>query len=108
MADLLRRAGKAFASANRSTFAALIGGAVVSASGAVLGSVLDAMYAGIEAGPSLDSTIDAVDNIVTESTGWTSARGRAAWLRERSVGRQDPGMTAYLLFLQELSVVRRS
>jgi D-erythrulose 4-kinase len=130
--DLLRRAGAAFASANPSTFAALVGGAVVSASADVGGSlfdgdnadrfarsvaeriaarggaergdktVLDALYAGIDSGPPLAAVIAAVEQMVAESSGWTSARGRAAWLRERSVGRQDPGMTAYLLFLREL------
>jgi dihydroxyacetone kinase len=137
-ADLLRRAGAAFASANPSTFAALIGGAVVAASGTMTGSlfdddnavafaravadrvagrghaergdktVLDALYAGIDAGGSLDAVIEAVREVVRESTGWVSARGRAAWLRERSVGLQDPGMSAYLAFLIELRAGRRS
>jgi dihydroxyacetone kinase len=136
-ADLLRRAGAAFASANPSTFAALIGGAVVAASGTMTGSlfdsdnavafarvaaeriaerghaergdktVLDALYAGIDAGGSLDAVIDAVRDVVRESTGWVSARGRAAWLRERSEGLQDPGMSAYLAFLTELRAARR-
>jgi dihydroxyacetone kinase len=136
-ADLLRRAGAAFASANPSTFAALVGGAVVAASATVTGSlfdgdnavafaravaeriaerghaergdktVLDALHAGIDAGGSLDAVVDAVRDTVHESAGWSSARGRAAWLRERSRGLQDPGMTAYLAFLTELRAARR-
>ncbi len=136
-ADLLRRAGAAFASANPSTFAALVGGAVVAAAGTVTGSlldggnavayaravaeriaarghaergdktVLDALLAGIDAGGPLDAVIDAVSDVVRESTGWVSARGRAAWLRDRSAGLQDPGMTAYLAFLTELRAARQ-
>jgi dihydroxyacetone kinase len=135
-ADLLRRAGAAFASANPSTFAALVGGAVVAASATLTGSlfdgdnavafaravteriaerghaergdktVLDALLAGIDAGGSLDAVIDAVRDTVHESAGWISARGRAAWLRVRSQGLQDPGMTAYLAFLTELRAAR--
>ena len=133
----LRRAGAAFASANPSTFAALIGGAVVAASGsagdavdprALLGAVTDRIAArggalrgdktvvdallasadALDAGGDLDAAIAAVEAVVSDSTGWTSRRGRAAWLQERSVGKQDPGMTAYLAFLHELRAARDS
>lgn len=133
----LRRAGAAFAAANPSTFAALIGGAVVGASGSVGDSVdprallstvaariatrggaargdktvLDALFASadaLDAGGGLNAAITAVETAISASTAWTSRRGRAAWLQERSVGKQDPGMTAYLAFLQELRAAQLS
>lgn len=134
-ADLVKRVGAAFASANPSTFAALIGGALVSSSsdvgpdlltragglrlagrvaeriaargGAKPGdkTVLDVL---LVQGETLDVTIKAVQDLIQESSNWTSARGRAAWLQERSVGLQDPGMTAYLDFLFELREAYRA
>jgi dihydroxyacetone kinase len=128
--ELLRRAATAFASANPSTFAALVGGAVVAASrtladgpwefaravadriaargGAARGdkTVLDAISASVDATGPLDDRITAVEATIRESTAWVSARGRAAWLRDRSAGHQDPGMTAYLDFLIELRAAR--
>ncbi len=141
-ATLLRRLGAAFASANPSTFAALVGGGIISASGrvgpagltdraAVLSwardvaaeiarrgkaepgdkTVLDAI------GPTLDllsSSTDGTaetavamlamaDAAVAELTTKPSGRGRAAWLRERSIGLKDPGMVAYRDLLADLA-----
>jgi dihydroxyacetone kinase len=139
---LLHHAAVAFASANPSTFAALVGGGVIRAAaqlgperpldastvleftqavadriadrgGAAAGdkTVLDTLGATIEvlrASPGgsgarlLDSVIDAADKTFTRMTQERSARGRAAWLGDRSIGRPDPGMAAYLGFLREL------
>ncbi len=138
---LLRRIGSAFASANPSTFAALVGGALVSASaevadglvdrahvaafarrafdriadrgGARLGdkTVLDAIAPSLEVLEAAAEESDAelveamavaAERAIDELTPAPSARGRAAWLQERSRGRQDPGMTAYAVFLREL------
>ncbi len=141
-AALLQRVGAAFASANPSTFAALVGGGVLFAAsrlgdesvsshasavrfvrdaisriasrgGASIGdkTVLDALSASADVlemhsdapgADVLDLMIDGVESVIAESTPRQSERGRAAWLRERSKGLQDPGMTAYLLFLKEL------
>jgi dihydroxyacetone kinase len=139
---LLHQAGVAFAAANPSTFAALVGGGVIRAAaqlgpdrpldastvlefaqavtdriadrgGAAAGdkTVLDTLGATIEvlrASPGgsgarlLDSVIDAADQTFARTTQQRSARGRAAWLGDRSIGRPDPGMAAYLGFLREL------
>ncbi len=137
-AEQLRRAGAAFASANPSTFAALIGGAVVSAAADLQGdpldpavavsfvaavadrirarggaepgdkTVVDALLAGAQNGSmDLDSIIESVQRAVDEGATRTSKRGRAAWLQERSVGLRDPGMVAYLRFLEDLRAVAR-
>ena len=50
----------------------------------------------------LTRVINSVRSAIDASTPLRSARGRAAWLQERSIGQQDPGMTAYLGFLEEL------
>lgn len=139
---LLQRIGAAFAGANPSTFAALVGGGILFAAsrlgeqslasraallqfgrdaaariaergGASLGdkTVLDAIVPSLDelerdpelgAIEALDRMIDVVSVVIADTTGLVSARGRAAWLRERSRGRQDPGMTAYLALLTEL------
>lgn len=39
---------------------------------------------------------------VEETSGLTSARGRAAWVGERGAGERDPGSVALLRFLEEL------
>lgn len=141
-AVLLQRVGAAFAAANPSTFAALIGGGVLYAASrldpserlaapaltsfaravaeriaergrAQLGdkTVLDALVPSIDAldpaqpgtaADTVDAMIATVERVIAETTPMQSARGRAAWLQERSAGRQDPGMTAYLAFLTEL------
>lgn len=48
----------------------------------------------------LAAAIAAADRAVAETTELQSRRGRASWLQERSIGLQDPGMTAFLRFLQ--------
>jgi dihydroxyacetone kinase len=53
----------------------------------------------------LDALIAAVDVAIAATTPLQSGRGRAAWLRERSVGLKDPGMVAYRAFLTELRAV---
>ena len=144
-AVLLQRAGAAFAAANPSTFAALVGGGIIAASrtigaGELAGSaaaadfiaalqeriverghaqlgdktivdVLDPTVAVLRSGLAggavdlLDAMIAVVDVAIAATTSLQSARGRAAWLRERSVGLKDPGMVAYRAFLQELRAV---
>jgi len=139
---LLQRIGAAFAAANPSTFAALIGGGIIHASGrlgasslagsseiaawardvqariaerggAAIGDkaildVLDPSLAALEAAhdrspiEALDLMIAAVDEATEATTPLQSARGRAAWLRERSAGLKDPGMAAYRALLAEL------
>jgi dihydroxyacetone kinase len=136
--EVLRASGTAFASANPSTFAALVGGGTLAAAaaatdenveadvvvtklqeriaqrgGADLGdkTVLDAIDAartsleGTRGAASSDrarAARDAVATAVEDGTGKHSQRGRAAWVGERSVGRQDPGQVAALRFLDEL------
>ncbi|MET4638415.1 dihydroxyacetone kinase family protein [Mycetocola sp. 2940] len=125
---LLREAGMAFASANPSTFAALVGAGLVSAStivddarpidedtalligrhvaesisrrgGAQLGdkTLLDVLSPALDelSGHPSEREFDAflqarVDEVAT----LRSARGRAAWHQERSVGLKDPGSVA--------------
>ncbi len=133
-AELVRRAGAAFATANPSTFAALVGGAVVSSSASIGPDLLTAAGAHrfvravadrlaarggaqpgdktvldvlLIEGDSLDRTIERVRAVIDDAATWPSVRGRAAWLRERSIGLQDPGMTAYLDFLLELRQARQ-
>lgn len=50
----------------------------------------------------LDAMIGTAQCQVDVTTGLQSAKGRASWLQERSVGHPDPGATAYLRFIQEL------
>jgi dihydroxyacetone kinase len=145
---LLQKVGTAFAGANPSTFAALLGGGILFAAsrlGAVSLSdratllrfgtdvadrirqrggaqpgdktVLDVilpslavleMSKDLRTVATLDRMIEAVQSAIEISTPLRSGRGRAAWLQERSMGQQDPGMTAYLAFLEELRVAMRS
>jgi dihydroxyacetone kinase len=139
---LLQKVGAAFASANPSTFAALLGGGILFAAsrlgdrslsdraslvkfgtdvadrivqrgGAQPGdkTVLDVILPslatldesdGLTPVDTLTRVINSVRSAIDASTPLRSARGRAAWLQERSIGQQDPGMTAYLGFLEEL------
>jgi phosphoenolpyruvate---glycerone phosphotransferase subunit DhaL len=141
-AEVLRAAGAAFASANPSTLAALVGGGLLAAAGAVgdtasleradvlrvgrtaagsiqtrgkaeLGdkTILDALVPSLDAlertdgGDALDAMIGAARAGVEETAGRQSQRGRAAWLGERSIGRPDPGATAYTRFLESMKEV---
>ncbi|MET0843051.1 MAG: dihydroxyacetone kinase family protein [Mycetocola sp.] len=125
---LLQEAGIAFASANPSTFAALVGSGIVSAStsvddtrpidkeaalligrqvaesisrrgGAQLGdkTLLDILSPALDElnGPVSKPEFDAyLQSRVEEVAALRSARGRAAWHQERSVGLKDPGSVA--------------
>lgn len=143
-AEVLRSAGTAFATANPSTLAALVGGGLLAAAGAVgdaasfgrdealrvgraaassiqtrgkaeLGdkTILDALVPSLDAldGAEGDSAIDAMvaaaRSGVEATAGKQSQRGRASWLRERSIGRPDPGATAYIRFLESVQAVLR-
>ncbi|MEO6826185.1 MAG: DAK2 domain-containing protein [Microbacteriaceae bacterium] len=153
--ELLMAVGKAFSTANPSTFAALIGGGLLAAAKTVHGNtaldradaiaigdavatriaergkaqlgdktVLDALIPSLEnlrgnrlgspdspnpsdspapdAAEVLDAMIATSHAQIDATTGLQSAKGRAAWVQERSVGHPDPGAVAYLRFLQEL------
>ena len=70
-------------------------------------TILDAMFPAAEAlleAPDgtrrLDAAIAAAEAGVIRSTPLQSRRGRASWLKERSIGLQDPGATAFLRFLE--------
>lgn len=141
--EVLRAAGAAFAAANPSTFAALVGGGLLAAAKSVrdaerltrtqtaavgraladsiatrgkaeLGdkTVLDALVPSLEAlersdgddAGALAAMLAAARRGVEDTASRESRRGRASWLRERSAGRQDPGATAYVRFLESLSV----
>ena len=141
LAAVLRAAAKAFANANPSTMAALVGGALLAAAKAVpdateigpdtalvvaraaadsiaargkaqLGdkTILDALVPSIDAMAAaapdalgmLSAGVQAARDGVESTRDRQSMRGRAAWLGERSIGRQDPGATAYLRFLEGL------
>jgi len=142
LAVVVKTAGTAFAAANPSTFAALVGGGLLAGSKtlvdvesmdradalrlaravadriaergkAQLGdkTVLDALL------PSLDTleaaegdaaaVVTAMAAVARERVAATealqSARGRAAWVGERSVGHADPGATAYAILLEQLA-----
>lgn len=138
---VLRAAAAAFANANPSTMAALVGGALLAAAKSVatvteidpqsalvvgrsaansialrgkaqLGdkTILDALVPSIDAmesaGPDpvemLRAGIEAARSGIESTRDRRSMRGRAAWLGERSIGRQDPGATAYLRFIEGL------
>jgi len=134
--EVFRAAGKAFSIANPSTFAALVGGALLAAA-KVVGDDLDreatvaVMTAAIdriqERGKAelgdktvLDALVPTRDLLaggaagarqlhelalarVVATAALTSARGRAAWVGERSVGNADPGATAYAHLLGALA-----
>lgn len=46
--------------------------------------------------------VAAAGRAVEETSGLTSAKGRAAWVGERGAGERDPGSVALLRFLEEL------
>ncbi|OKI23892.1 dihydroxyacetone kinase [Nocardiopsis sp. TSRI0078] len=139
-ADVLRTAGTAFASANPSTFAALVGTGLIAAAadtedlpelsagdaaritGAVCRRVrerggarpgdktfvdvlvpLEGALAGArDPGRAADDAVAVAARVVDETSGLTSAKGRAAWVGERGTGERDPGSVALLRFLEEL------
>ncbi len=133
---LLRELGTAFASANPSTFAALVGFGLIAASteiddsqplgrigalrlgrrisasiaergGAALGdkTLLDVLVPALdvlETNPGSADFRAFVDRQLDEVAALRSARGRAAWHQERSIGQHDPGAVATALVLREL------
>ncbi|MGI5122523.1 dihydroxyacetone kinase family protein [Marinactinospora thermotolerans] len=141
--DALRAAGTAFASANPSTFAALVGSGLLAAA-AEADETADASPAGVarivatlarrvqeRGGARLgdktfldvlepvrqtlteaaegasplevaDAVVSAAARAVEETAGLTSARGRAAWVGDRSAGERDPGSVAVLRFVETL------
>jgi dihydroxyacetone kinase-like protein len=63
---------------------------------------LDAVRNDPEAESALELAIATARKQVEETASLRSAKGRAAWMQERSVGHPDPGATAYLRFLEAL------
>jgi hypothetical protein len=49
-----------------------------------------------------DAMIETAKGQVETTASPQTAKGRAAWMQERSVGHPDPGATAHLRFQQEL------
>lgn len=141
-ASIVRAAAAAFAAANPSTFAALVGsgllgGSEVLADGAPLDTIraapflsavfdrisqrggaqlgdktlLDVLHPVIEAlagepdtQQRLDAARAAARDAVESSSLLQSARGRAAWQGERTVGQRDPGGVAVLRFVETLDL----
>ncbi|WP_226083138.1 dihydroxyacetone kinase family protein [Mycetocola spongiae] len=139
-AGVIRTAAVAFATANPSTFAALVGGGLMGGAdvlepgtpldasaaarflnavfnrisergGAVLGdkTFLDVLHPliAVLAGATPETDLpgalrSAAAEAVTRTTALQSARGRAAWQGERTVGRRDPGGVAVQRFVEEL------
>ncbi|MEQ6896568.1 dihydroxyacetone kinase family protein [Microbacterium sp. KR10-403] len=134
---LLRESAVAFASANPSTFAALLGSGMLAASAVVddtsqvtvatavaIGRAIAeaiAQKGGAKLGDKtlLDVLVPALDEIergtssgelaafltrrVDEVADLRSARGRAAWHQERSIGLKDPGSVAAAYAIEALS-----
>ncbi|GLU48220.1 dihydroxyacetone kinase family protein [Nocardiopsis ansamitocini] len=139
-ADILTVSGTAFASANPSTFAALVGSGLMAAGAettdgdvdvAGAARITDAVTRRIQerggaqpgdktlvdvllpvhqalAGASDTLTpaqaaalaADTAQRAVTDTAHLASARGRAAWVGQRSVGERDPGSVAVLRFIE--------
>ncbi|MCU1408366.1 MAG: dhaL [Microbacteriaceae bacterium] len=73
-------------------------------------TVLDALIPSIQtlrthagtAPETLDAMVVTARQHVAATAALQSAKGRAAWVQERSIGQPDPGATAYLRFLEAL------
>lgn len=140
-ATLLRAAASAFAAANPSTFAALVGSGLFAAADAmpprsnlgsaelvialqavfdrvsdkggarlgdktfldVLHPVIGALHASSDESAMGASAVLAAQDAVDASAKLQSARGRAAWQQERTIGQRDPGAVAVLRFVEVLS-----
>lgn len=142
LSKILMDSGRAFGSANPSTFAALTQGGLLAAAkatkehdsritaetlltiltscaesiaqrgGALPGdkTVLDPLCSSIEAlethkelsQEAYTDMVTAAAAVIDRLAQQTSARGRAAWVGERSAGHRDPGSVAYLRFLEAL------
>ena len=124
LGDVLIATGKAFSTANPSTFGALVGGGLLAAAKTVSGShaagraealamgravaariaergkSLEAFEPGADERAILDAMIDTAERQVLATAALQSKKGRAAWVQERSIGHADPGATAWLRFLQ--------
>jgi dihydroxyacetone kinase len=138
--SVVRSAATAFAAANPSTFAALVGsgllgGAEILQPGAeldaaqvapflsaafdrisqrggaelgdktlldVLHPVIEAIGGATDAGTRLQRSRAAAKDAVASSAQLQSARGRAAWQGERTIGQKDPGGVAVLRFIEAL------
>jgi dihydroxyacetone kinase len=110
--SVVRSAATAFAAANPSTFAALVGsgllgGAEILQPGDktlldVLHPVIEAIGGATDAGTRLQRSRAAAKDAVASSAQLQSARGRAAWQGERTIGQKDPGGVAVLRSIEAL------
>lgn len=74
-------------------------------------TILDALLPSLDAleradgdgRPAIAAMVDAARAGVEETAARQSQRGRASWLGERSIGRPDPGATAYVRFLESVA-----
>jgi dihydroxyacetone kinase-like protein len=74
-------------------------------------TILDALIPSIDAAAErpdapLDAAIAAARDGVEATREMVSARGRAAWIGERTRGHVDPGATAYLRLLEAIEATR--
>ncbi|MEV8253225.1 dihydroxyacetone kinase family protein [Rhodoglobus sp. NPDC076762] len=140
-ATILRAAASAFAAANPSTFAALVGSGLFAAADAmpakrelgsteivqalravfdrvaekggarlgdktfldVLHPVIEALHEAIDSDEVGSRAVEAARRAVEASAELQSARGRAAWQQERTIGVRDPGGVAVLRFVEVLT-----
>ncbi|MGV2387144.1 MAG UNVERIFIED_CONTAM: DAK2 domain-containing protein, partial [Thermobifida fusca] len=68
----------------------------------VLWAVVDALPAASDARTAAAAAANAAERTVSETRNLVSARGRAAWVGQRSAGELDPGSVAVLRFLEDL------
>ncbi len=98
--DALEKVGGGDGSAGHADAAGTAGHA--DAAGAAVHDGGDGTAGHAHAAAALDAMIVAARAAIDETTKLASAKGRAAWLQERSAGLTDPGSVAYLLLLTEL------
>lgn len=72
-------------------------------------TILDALVPSLDAvrddpasGTAINLAVTTARRQIEATASLQSAKGRAAWIQERSVGHPDPGATAYLRFLEAL------
>src|SRR5690606_8856489 len=68
----------------------------------VLLAVAEALSGAADARTAAETAVAAAERTVSETRNLASARGRAAWVGQRSVGEPDPGSVAVLRFLEAL------
>ena len=68
----------------------------------VLLAVAEALSDTTDARTAAEAAVAAAERTVSETRNLASARGRAAWVGQRSVGEPDPGSVAVLRFLEAL------